>query len=64
MGRRDETRHKNREEVKGARRKRINGGTNGKRDRDRTRRKNHGIMRSGKGEGKEEIREIFLELLK
>ena len=61
----EEKEHGNREDVRGARRKRGDGGTNGKReDRDRKSRKKHGAVGAGKGEGKEGIWDIFTELLK
>lgn len=64
MRRGDERRQRNRDNVKGARRKRVHGGTNGKRDRDRISRKKHGVMGAGKGKAKKGIRDIVLELLK
>lgn len=52
VGRRDERRHRNREDVKVAGRKRVQEGTNGKREGDRMSRKKHRVIGAGEGEGK------------
>lgn len=65
VGRGDERRHRNREDMKGAGRKKVQGGTNGKRDGDRMSRKKRGVIGGRKRErGKKGLVTFFLELLK
>lgn len=66
MGRGDERRHRNREDMKGAGKKKVQGGTYGKRDGDRMSRKKCRVIGSRKREREKKGLGtfFFLELLK